>query len=82
MIDRKSQLICLFRSGFKYCNTQRIDRKSQLVTDRNIRPNAEVPEEGEVRFITITDKQFAKMKIFQGEKAFEPENVPAQLEFF
>tara|TARA_Y100000031_G_scaffold134381_1_gene156844 strand:+ start:347 stop:691 length:345 start_codon:yes stop_codon:yes gene_type:complete len=44
--------------------------------------SAEVPEEGEVRFITITDKQFAKMKIFQGEKAFEPENVPAQLEFF
>lgn len=44
--------------------------------------SAEVPEEGEVRFITITDKQFAKMKIFQGEKVFEPDSIPAQLEFF
>ena len=44
--------------------------------------SAEVLVEGEVRFITITDKQFGKMKIFQGEKSPEPENVPAQLEFF
>ena len=44
--------------------------------------SAEVPAEGEVRFITITDKQFAKMKIIQGKKRSEPENTPAQLEFF
>ena len=44
--------------------------------------SAEVPAEGEVRFITITDKQFAKMQIIQGKKRSEPENTPAQLEFF
>ena len=44
--------------------------------------SAEVPAEGEVRLITITDKQFAKMQIIQGKKRAEPENTPAQLEFF
>ena len=44
--------------------------------------SAEVPAEGEVRLITITDKQFAKMHIIQGKKRSEPENSPAQLEFF
>ena len=44
--------------------------------------SAEVPAEGEVRLITITDKQFAKMQIIQGKKRSEPENSPAQLEFF
>ena len=44
--------------------------------------SAQVPAEGEVRFITITDKQFAKMRIIQGKKLTEPENTPAQLEFF
>ena len=41
-----------------------------------------LPLDGEVRILQITDKQFGKMKIFQGEKSPEPENVPAQLEFF
>ena len=44
--------------------------------------SAQVPAEGEVRLITITDKQFAKMQIIQGKKRSEPENSPAQLEFF
>ena len=41
-----------------------------------------VPDEGEIRFLTITDKQFGKMKIVRGEMRDEPPPTPAQLEFF
>ena len=41
-----------------------------------------VPEEGEVRFLKITDKQYGDMVIFTGKKRKAPEETPAQLEFF
>jgi len=41
-----------------------------------------LPPEGEVRFITITDKQFSKILTFWGKKRKQTENAPAQLEFF
>ena len=41
-----------------------------------------LPEKGHVGIITITDKQFGMMEIFQGKKITPPANVPQQLEFF
>ena len=41
-----------------------------------------VPSDGEVRAITITDKQFARMRVFWGKKRRPPEAPPAQLELF
>ena len=41
-----------------------------------------IPPEGEVRVITITDKQFERMRIFWGKKRRTPESPPAQLELF
>lgn len=41
-----------------------------------------LPEEGEVRVITVTDKQFERMEVFWGEKRKPPEPPPAQLELF
>lgn len=41
-----------------------------------------IPSEGEVRFLTITDKQFGKMKIVRGKRRVDPPRSPAQLEFF
>ena len=41
-----------------------------------------VPDEGEIRFLTITDTQFGKMKIVRGKMRDEPPPTPAQLEFF
>lgn len=41
-----------------------------------------VPPEGEVRVLTITDKQFARMRVFWGQKRGVPESPPAQLELF
>lgn len=41
-----------------------------------------VPTDGEVRVVTITDKQFARMRIFWGKARRNPEAPPAQLELF
>ncbi|MCX8081762.1 MAG: CRISPR-associated endonuclease Cas2, partial [Bacteroidia bacterium] len=55
------------------------------------RENAEVhikrvkmnlPEEGLVGILVITDKQFGEMMIFHGQRKKEPQNVPQQLEMF
>lgn len=41
-----------------------------------------VPPDGEVRIITLTDKQFERMRIFWGKQRKPPETAPAQLELF
>ncbi len=41
-----------------------------------------VPAEGEVRVFTITDKQFAKMRVFWGQRRTKPELPPQQLSLF
>lgn len=46
------------------------------------RVEAVVPADGEVRVITITDKQFERMRIFWGKRRMPPEAPPAQLELF
>jgi len=41
-----------------------------------------LPDDGEVRIITITDKQFERMDIFWGKRRKPPELPPQQLELF
>lgn len=41
-----------------------------------------LPPEGEVRVITLTSQQFARMKVFFGAKTLNPEKEPDQLSFF
>ncbi len=41
-----------------------------------------VPDDGEIRVITVTDKQFERMRVFWGKKRRQPEQPPAQLELF
>ncbi len=41
-----------------------------------------VPPDGEVRLITITDKQFERMRVFWGKLRKPPEPTPCQLELF
>lgn len=41
-----------------------------------------LPPDGEVRIITITDKQFERMNIFWGKMRKPPEPAPCQLELF
>ncbi len=46
------------------------------------RVKAHLPPDGEVRVITITDKQFERMLIFLGKMRRQPEDAPQQLELF
>lgn len=41
-----------------------------------------LPVEGEVRFITITDKQFSRIRTFWGKRRQPRPDTPTQLEFF
>ena len=46
------------------------------------RVEATVPPEGEVRVLTVTDKQFERMRVFWGKSRVDPESPPAQLALF
>ncbi len=75
----------LLRDGFmmlqfsvyvRYCPSQ----ENTTVHLKRIESN--VPADGEVRIITLTDKQFERMHIFLGKRRVAPEASPAQLELF
>ena len=46
------------------------------------RIESSVPRDGEVRVLTITDKQFERMRVFWGKRRRTPEQAPKQLELF
>lgn len=46
------------------------------------RVEAATPDDGEVRVIAITDKQFERMRVYWGKTRRPPETAPRQLEFF
>lgn len=46
------------------------------------RVKAYLPPDGEVRIVTITDKQFERMNVFWGKTRRRPEKPPCQLELF
>ena len=41
-----------------------------------------VPPEGQVRIMQLTDKQFERMKVYQGKIRKKPEKPPTQLTLF
>ena len=41
-----------------------------------------LPDDGEVRVLVVTDKQFEQMAVFLGKQRKPAESAPAQLEFF
>lgn len=56
---------------------------SEAAADVHIRRvEANVPPDGEVRVLCITDKQFARQRIFWGKTRKTPPKPPQQLEFF
>lgn len=46
------------------------------------RMGAKVPEKGEVRFLTITDNQFGRIRVYVGKKRENRAPAPAQLQLF
>jgi len=56
-------------------------------SDENAKVHAErvkrsLPDDGEVRIIKITDKQFGKIEVYFGKKRTKTEKPPLQLQFF
>lgn len=41
-----------------------------------------LPAKGEVRLLSVTDRQFGKMEVFWGKSKQKPEQEPEQLYFF
>ena len=41
-----------------------------------------LPDDGEVRIVTVTEKQYQRMRVFWGKRRKPPEPPPAQLELF
>lgn len=41
-----------------------------------------LPEDGEVRMLAMTERQWQQMKVFFGQKRVGPEKTPEQLELF
>ena len=41
-----------------------------------------LPDDGEVRVLTVTDKQFGRMKVFYGKTRKATEAAPEQISFF
>lgn len=46
------------------------------------RIRAFLPDDGEVRLISITDKQFERMRVFHGKTRGPTEKAPEQISFF
>ncbi len=46
------------------------------------RIQAALPDDGEVRILTITEAQYRRMHVFWGKRRKPPEKPPAQLELF
>jgi CRISPR-associated protein Cas2 len=41
-----------------------------------------VPEKGEVRFLTVTDNQFGRIRVYTGKKRQNARPAPSQLQLF
>ena len=60
----------------RYCPT---DKRAEVFRKRI---SQFLPDDGEVRVISITDIQFGKMHVFHGKRRKAPEKAPQQYEIF
>lgn len=76
---------CLLNDGFammQYSVYQRHCASPENAQVHIARMGKRLPVEGEVRFLTITDRQFENISTFWGKKRQPREKSPTQLEFF
>lgn len=75
----------LLKNGFlrvQFSVYARVCASEEAVAVHTKRVERQVPDDGEVRLICITDKQFGRQRIFQGKQRKQPQPAPKQLEFF
>lgn len=75
----------LLKDGFQqlqYSVYARVCPSEAAVEVHARRVESRVPDDGEVRLVCITDKQFGRQRIFWGKTRKQPPKAPRQLEFF
>jgi CRISPR-associated protein Cas2 len=75
----------LLKDGFlqlQYSVYARVCASEANVEVHAKRVESRVPADGEVRLLCLTDKQFARQRIFWGKARKLPPKPPQQLEFF
>jgi len=75
----------LLKDGFSMLQYSVYARHSSSEENAHVhikRVESWVPDDGEVRILTVTDKQFERMQIFWGRIRKNPAPQPQQLEFF
>lgn len=60
----------------RYCATEDVGKAHRS------RVRSAIPPEGQVRLLTVTDRQFGKMEVYFGKKRTPTEDPPAQLMLF
>jgi CRISPR-associated protein Cas2 len=76
---------CLLKDGFTMMQYSVYMRHSS--SDENAlvhvqRVKRQLPDDGEVRIVKITDKQFGNIEVYYGKKRTATETAPLQLQFF
>jgi CRISPR-associated protein Cas2 len=76
---------CLIEDGFTMMQYSVYSRHCASMENAEVhiaRMGQQLPPAGEVRFMTITDKQFSRIKVFVGKKRVQTPKTPAQMELF
>lgn len=60
----------------RYCESEAAANSRRGLLRRSL------PDDGEIRLLNVTDRQFEKMEIFWGKKRVAVEEPPEQLELF
>ncbi|AKJ65238.1 CRISPR-associated endonuclease Cas2 [Kiritimatiella glycovorans] len=76
--------ILLLKDGFcmlQYSVYARYCASEDVAKVHRKRISSHLPDEGQIRILSLTDKQFGKMEVYCGKKREKTEPAPAQLEF-
>ena len=76
---------CLLQDGFHRMQFSVYTRHCPSQENANVhigRVHSRLPPDGEIRVMTITDKQMERMDVFLGKKRQQPEPPPLQLLLF
>ena len=61
---------------YRHCASE----ENALVHTKRVKSS--LPQEGEIRIVKITDKQFGRIEVYYGKKRKPTEKPPVQLELF
>ncbi|MEM1166903.1 MAG: CRISPR-associated endonuclease Cas2 [Planctomycetota bacterium] len=78
----RKDLISLGFTMLQYSVYARCCRSSDSAAQVRQDVRAKLPPEGQVRLVSITDRQFAKMEVFFGKKRQKTEEPPHQIMLF